>query len=78
MKAVTTREFFHAAGIVKTLQPGQSLAVTDKGNAAFIVTKAGKRPRKTLSDLEREAAEISTRKGPQINFTAAIRELKGG
>jgi hypothetical protein len=62
---------------VKTLQPGQSLAVTDNGNAAFIVTKAGKRPRKSRADLEREAAEVSTRKRAKINFTAAIRELKG-
>jgi hypothetical protein len=77
MKAVTTREFFHAPSLVMTLQPGQSLAVTDKGNPAFIVTKTGKRPRKSRADLEREAAEISARKGPKINFTAAIRELKG-
>ena len=76
MKTITTREFFHAPGLVKALQPGQSMVVTDKGTPSFIVTKAGKRRRKTREDLEREAAEVSSRKGPRVNFTEAIKELK--
>ena len=76
MKTITTREFFHAPGLLKSLHPGESVAVTDKGTAAFTVTKAGRRPRKTRADLQREAAEISVRKAPKINFTAAIKQLK--
>jgi hypothetical protein len=76
VKTITTREFFNAPRLVKALQPGQSMVVTDKGIPSFIVTKAGKRPRKTRADLEREAAEVSSRKGAKVNFTRAIRELK--
>ena len=76
MKKITTREFFHAPGLIKALHPGQALFVTDKGSPAFTVVKAGTRPRKTRADLEREAAEICQRKGPKVNFTAAIQELK--
>lgn len=76
MKTITTREFFHSPGMLKALHPGQSVVVTDKGISAFTVTRAGKRPRKTRADLEREAAEICSRKGPKINFTEAIKELR--
>jgi hypothetical protein len=76
MKTITTREFFHTPGLVKGLQPGESLVVTDKGAPSFTVTKTGRRPRKTRADLEREAAEVCHRKGAKINFTAAIKEMK--
>jgi hypothetical protein len=76
MKTITTREFFHAPSLVKSLHPGQSLVVTDKGTPAFTVTKAGKRRRKTRDDLEREAAEICPEDRPKVNYTAAIKEMK--
>ncbi|MCI0536409.1 MAG: hypothetical protein L0Z50_14410 [Verrucomicrobiales bacterium] len=76
MKTITTREFFHAPGLVKSLQPGQSLVVTDKGAPAFTVTRAGRRHAKTQADLEREAAEICPDEGPKVNFTSAIKEMK--
>ncbi len=76
MKTVTTREFFHAPGLVKSLRPGQSLIVTDNGAPAFTVTKVGKRPRKTRADLEREAREICPDDGPKVDFTAALKGLK--
>ncbi len=76
MKTITTREFFHAPSLVKSLQPGQSLMVTDKAAPAFTVTRVGKRPVKTRSDLEREAAEICPEAGTKVNFTAAIRKMK--
>jgi hypothetical protein len=76
VKTITTREFFHAPSLVKSLQPGQSLVVTDKGTPAFIVTRAGKRRTKTRADLEREAAGISPGDGPKVNFTTAIKEMK--
>jgi hypothetical protein len=78
MKTITAREFFHCPSTVKTLHPGQSLAVTDNGVPSFIVTKAGNRPRRTLADLEREAREICPQpRKHKVNFTQAIRELKG-
>ena len=58
MKTVTTREFLHGPGLVKTMKAGQNLLVTDKGEPSFLVTKVGARPRKTRADLEREALEI--------------------
>ncbi len=76
MKTITTREFFHAPSLVKSLQPGQSLVVTDKGAPAFTVTKIGRRRVKTRVDLEREASEICPDDGPKVNFTAAIKEMK--
>ena len=78
VKTVTAREFFHWPSTVKALRPGQSLAVTDNGAPSFIVTKAGKRPRRTRAVLEREALEICPRpRRHKVNFTEAIRHLKG-
>lgn len=76
MKTLTTREFFHSPGLVKAMRAGQSIVVTDKGKPALIVTKAGRRPRKTRADLEREALEICPKASPKVNFTAALKELK--
>jgi hypothetical protein len=55
MKTVTIREFFHTPSLVKTLQPAQSLVVTQNGKPELVVTKAGKRPRRTLAELEARA-----------------------
>lgn len=76
MKTVTTREFYHTPALIKSLRAGQSVVVTDKGSPSFIVTKAGKRLRKSREDLEREAMEICPEDRPKVNFTQAIRELK--
>ena len=76
MKTISTREFFHAPALVKSLQPGQSLIVTDNGNPNFTVTKAGTRSVKTAADLHRQAKEIFPGKRPKVNFTQAIRKLK--
>ena len=52
--------------------------LTLRGKPALTVTKASKRPRKTRADLEREAREICPKPRRQkVDFTAAIRELKG-
>jgi hypothetical protein len=77
MKTLTAREFFHSPGLVKSLRPGQTFAVTDKGSPAFTVTRAGKRPRKTMADIEREARLVSPRAEPKVNFAEGIRALKG-
>jgi antitoxin (DNA-binding transcriptional repressor) of toxin-antitoxin stability system len=76
MKTLTTREFFHSPGIVKALRSGQSIVVTDNGKPALVVTKPGKRPRKSRADLEREAREICPKGLPKVNFTAALKDLK--
>jgi len=76
MKTMTTREFFHSPGLLKSLRPGQSLTVTDKGEPAFTVTKAGKRRIKTIEDLQREAKEIFPGTRPKVNFTALMKKMK--
>jgi len=79
MKTLTSREFFHSPSLVKSLHPGQSFGVTDNGKASFIVTKAGKLPRRTKEDLEQRAHEIFKRNKVRgkFNFTKVLRELKG-
>ena len=78
MKTVTAREFFHWPSTVKALHAGQSLAVTDNGLPSFVVTKAGRRPRRSLANLEDEAREICPHsRKHKVNFTEAIRDLKG-
>jgi hypothetical protein len=76
MKTVTTREFFHAPALVKSLRPGQSLIVTDSGNPSFVVTKAGKRRVKSAEDMEQEAKQLFPGPRPRMNFTALIKKLK--
>jgi hypothetical protein len=44
-EAATRREFFRAPSFVNLCIQTNLLAVTDNGDAVFIVTKAGKRPR---------------------------------
>ena len=76
MKTMTTREFFHSPGLVKSLRPGQSFIVTDKGEPAFTVIRAGQRRIKTAGDLEREAREIFPGERSKVNFTAIMKKMK--
>ena len=62
VKTITTREFFHSPLSVKALHPGQSLAVTDNGKPSFVVTKAGKRPKRSIDDLKKDAVAVGGRK----------------
>ncbi len=78
VKTLTTREFFHSPGIVKGLRAGQSVLVTDNGKPALLVTKPGKRLRKTRAQLKQEAREICAQSKPKVNFTQALKELKAG
>ena len=77
MKTLTSREFFQSPTVVQNLNVGETIRVTDNGGESLIVTKVVKPPRKTRADLEREARMVSPRSRPKVNFTAAIRELKG-
>jgi hypothetical protein len=76
MKTISAREFYHAPALITSLHAGQSLMVTDNGRPNFIVTKAGRRPRKTVADLEREAREIIPRKAPKTNYAKYLMSLK--
>jgi antitoxin (DNA-binding transcriptional repressor) of toxin-antitoxin stability system len=76
IKTLTTREFFHAPGLIKALRSGQSIVVTDNGKPALIVTKPGKRRRRSRANLEREAREICPQAKPKVNFTEALKALK--
>jgi hypothetical protein len=76
MKTLSTREFFHAPGLVKSLWPGQSLVVTDNGEPSFTVTKAGKRPVKTIEDLRCEARELFPEERPKVNYTEIMKKLE--
>ena len=76
MKTLTTREFFHSPGLIKSLRPGQSVLVTDNGKPAVTVTKAGARPRRSRAQLDQENREICPEATPKVDFTAALRELK--
>jgi hypothetical protein len=76
MKTMTTREFFHSPVIVKALRSGQSVVVTDNGKPSLIVTKAGKRPRRSRADLRRENREIFPHERPKGNLTQALKQFK--
>ena len=76
MKTMTTREFFHTPGIIKSLGPGQTVLVTDSGKPAVLVTRSGQRPRRSKADLDRENRIICPAATPKVNFTAVLRELK--
>jgi hypothetical protein len=78
MKTLTTQEFFESPALAKELPVGESVLVTDDGKECLVVTKVVKPPRKTREQLEREAREICPNPRPQkVNFTEAIRDLKG-
>jgi len=54
------------------------MAVIDNGVPSFVVTKAGRRPRRSLANLEDEAREICPQpRRHKVNYTEAIRDLKG-
>ncbi len=76
MRTLTTREFYHAPGLLKALRPGESVLVTDKGKPALTVTKVGERAVKTADDLRREAEELFPQNRPKVNLTAIMKTLK--
>jgi antitoxin (DNA-binding transcriptional repressor) of toxin-antitoxin stability system len=76
MKTMTTREFFHSPGIVKALRSGQSVVVTDNGKPALLVTKAGRRPRRSRAELDCENREIFPENRPNWSLTQALKDLR--
>ena len=76
MKTVTAREFFHTPKLVKILRPGESITVTEKGAASFIITKTGGPAARMRAELEKEARKICPEDGPKVNFTAILKQAK--
>lgn len=76
VKTLTTREFYHSPGILKSVRPGQSLLVTDHGEPAFTVTKAGSRPRRTAEQLLRRSREVIRGDRPVTDYTAILKAMK--
>lgn len=77
MKTLTTQEFFESPTVAQELPVGETVLVTDDGKNCLVITKVIKPPRKTLEQIEEEARMVSPRSEPKVNFTVAIRELKG-
>jgi hypothetical protein len=78
MKTLTASEFFQSRSLMDTLEVGETIRVTDDGKTGLLVTKFVKPPPKTHEQLEREANEICPNPRPEkVNFTEALRELKG-
>jgi hypothetical protein len=76
VRTLTAREFFRSPGLTKSLRPGSSVVVTDKGRPSFVDAEAGRRPMKTAEDLRREAREVFPGDRPKVNFTALMKSLK--
>jgi len=76
MKTLTMREFFHSPALVRSLHPGQTLVVTANGKPDLIVTKAGRRPRKSAMDLRREAKALLNQPGKKVDTVALLRKLR--
>ena len=76
MKTLTLREFFHSPALVRSLHPGQTLVVTSNGKPDLLVTKAGRRPKKTASELRKEAKALLSKPGKKVDTVALLRKLR--
>lgn len=76
MKSLTMREFFHSPSLVKSLHAGQSLVVTSRGKPDIVVTKAGRRQKRTAEELRQEARALLSKPGKKVNTAELIRKLR--
>lgn len=76
MKSLTMREFFHSPSLVKSLHAGQSLVVTSRGKPDLVVTKAGRRQKRTAEKLRQEARALLSKPGKKVNTVELIRKLR--
>lgn len=76
MKTLTMKKFLHSPSLAQSLQPGQSLVVTDNGKPDLIVTKARQRPHRTAAELRREARELLTKSGKKVDTVSLLRDLR--
>lgn len=70
------REFFHSPSLVKSLHAGQSLVVTSRGKPDIVVTKAGRRQKRTAEELWQEARALLSKPGKKVNTAELIRKLR--
>jgi antitoxin (DNA-binding transcriptional repressor) of toxin-antitoxin stability system len=70
------REFFHSPSLVKSIHPGQTLAVTSRGKPDLLVTKAERRPKKSAAELRREAKALLTKPGRKVDTVALFAKLR--
>ncbi len=76
MKTLTMREFFHSPSLVRSLQPGQALIVTAHGKPDLLVTKAGRRRKRTAVALQKEAKALLSKPGKKVDTVALLRKLR--
>jgi hypothetical protein len=76
MKTLTMREFFHSPALTRSLHPGQTLVVTSHGKPDLLVSKAGRRPRKTAAELQKEAKALLSKPGRKVDTVALLRKLR--
>ncbi len=76
MKMLTMREFFHSPSLTRSLHPGQTLVVTSRGKPDLVVTKAGRRLKKTARELQQEARLLLSRPGRKVDTVAILRKLR--
>jgi len=76
LKKLTLREFFHSPDLVRSLHPGQTLVVTSNGKPDLLVTKAGRRPKKTAAELRKEAKALLSKPGKKVDTVALLRKLR--
>jgi hypothetical protein len=76
MKTLTMREFFHSPSLVKSLHPGQTLMVTTHGKPDLLVTKAGRRGKRTAIELRKEARALLSKPGKKVDAVALLRNLR--
>lgn len=76
MKMLTMREFFHSPSLSKSLHPGQTLVVTSHGKPDLLVTKAGRRARKTAAELRKEAKALLSKPGRTVDTVQLLRKLR--
>lgn len=76
MKTILKREFLRRPSMVSSLRPGERLLVTVKGEADFVVLKAGRRPPRSTAELERLAVELLPGERRTLNVVERLRDLR--
>jgi antitoxin (DNA-binding transcriptional repressor) of toxin-antitoxin stability system len=76
VKTVTKREFYRTPALVRSLQAGQSVLVTDQGESSFLVVKPGRPPHKTTAELVAEAERLLPGRRRQVNAVKLLRNLR--
>jgi antitoxin (DNA-binding transcriptional repressor) of toxin-antitoxin stability system len=76
MKTVSKREFYRTPALVRSLKAGQSVLVTDQGEASFLVLKPGHPPQRTTAELAAEAERLLPGRRRRVNAVKLLRNLR--